>query len=173
MFFPSRALCVVSFLTALAPAATSAQPARVGTLQCLMSGGVGMMIMENQALDCVYRDRSGAPPSHYIGRLTNVGANIGISGPGKLVWGVIAATGHIGPGALTGDYAGPQGSLAIGGGPGGAVLVGGSENTISLQPISVSLGTGVNLSAGRGNLSLQYMPVTPPPPVPRLRRFPQ
>ena len=44
-----------------------------------------MILMENQARDCVYQDESGAPPSHYIGRLTNVGANIGISGPGELV----------------------------------------------------------------------------------------
>jgi hypothetical protein len=28
------------------------------------------------------------------------------------------------------------------------------------------LGTGLNVSAGIGNVSLQYMPVTPPPPPP-------
>ena len=72
-----------------------------------------MILMENQALDCVYQDESGAPPSHYIGRLTNVGANIGISGPGELV------SGSIGPGALAGDYVGAQGSVAVGAGPGG------------------------------------------------------
>lgn len=150
-------------LAGLTPLAASAQ-ARVGALQCSLSGGVGMIIVENQALDCVYEDESGAPPSHYIGRLTNVGANIGVSGPGELVWAVVAATGVVGPGALAGDYVGAQGSIAVGAGPGGAVLVGGSDHTISLQPISVQIGTGLNLSAGIGNISLQYMPVTPPPP---------
>lgn len=157
-------LSAVSLLAILAPGAASAQSSRVGALQCHMSGGVGMILAENQALDCVFRSYAGRPPSHYIGRLTNVGANIGISGPGRMVWGVVAATRDIGPGALTGDYVGAQGSVAVGTGPGGAVLVGGSNNTISLQPISVSVGTGINVSAGLGNLSLQYMPVTPPPP---------
>lgn len=165
------ALCAAILLAVFAPGAASAQsPAasapspKVGVLQCHLSGGVGMILVENQALDCVFQNQAGGPPSHYIGRLTNVGANIGISGPGQLVWEVAAATKQVGPGALAGDYVGAQGSVAVGVGPGGAVLVGGSNNTISLQPISVSVGTGVNLSAGLGNLNLQYMPVTPPPP---------
>lgn len=144
--------------------AASAQSAKVGTLVCHISGGVGMILMENQALDCVFKSQSGAT-SHYIGRLTNVGLNIGITGSGQLIWGVLAATNEIGPGALAGDYAGAQGAVGVGVGVGGAVLVGGSNKTISLQPISVSAQTGLNLSAGIGNISLQYMPVTPPPPV--------
>jgi hypothetical protein len=149
------------FVVGLSSAAF-AQTAKVGTLVCHISGGVGMILTENQALDCVFTDRNGAT-SHYIGRLTNVGVNIGISGPGQMVWGVLAATNSVAPGALAGDYAGAQGSVALGAGVGGAVLVGGSGKTISLQPVSVSAGTGLNLSAGIGNVSLQYMPVTPPP----------
>ncbi|MCC3244422.1 DUF992 domain-containing protein [Methylocystis sp. WRRC1] len=161
----SGRLCAVSLIAALVPMAASAQSAKVGSLVCHISGGVGMILMENQALDCVYQDASGAPPQHYIGRLTNVGLNIGISGPGQLVWGVVAATNSVAPGALAGDYVGAQGNVAVGAGAGGAVLVGGSNKTISLQPISVSADTGLNLSAGIGNISLQYMPVTPPPPA--------
>jgi hypothetical protein len=158
------ALCAAAALPVLAPAAASAQSSKVGVLQCNLSGGVGMILAENQALDCVFKNQAGGPPSHYIGRLTNVGANIGISGPGKMVWAVLAATNEAAPGALAGDYVGAQGSVAVGAGPGGAVLVGGSNNTFSLQPISISVGTGLNVSAGLGNLNLQYMPVTPPPP---------
>jgi hypothetical protein len=154
--------CAAVVAAALTPFSASAQ-SRVGVLQCALSGGVGMILVKDQALDCVYHDDSGAPPSHYIGRLTNVGANIGISGPGELVWGVVAATGAVGPGALAGDYVGAQGSVAVGAGGGGAVLVGGSDQTISLQPISVQVGTGLNVSAGIGSINLQYMPVTPPP----------
>jgi hypothetical protein len=158
-----RNFSALLLVLSLTPAA-SAQTAKVGTLVCHISGGVGMILMENQALDCVFTDKGGAT-SHYIGRLTNVGLNIGVSGSGQLVWGVLAATDTVGPGALAGDYAGAQGSVAVGAGVGGAVLVGGSGKTISLQPISVSAGTGLNLSAGIGNVSLQYMPVTPPPPA--------
>jgi hypothetical protein len=165
-FSLGRAFCALSFAIALAPGAAMAQSVQVGTLLCHVSGGVGMIIVENQALDCVYTDAKGSPPQHYIGRLTNVGANIGISGPGQMIWTVLAATNSIEPGALSGDYVGAEGSAAIGAGAGAAVLVGGSNKTISLQPVSVSLGTGLNVSAGIGNVSLQYMPVTPPPPPP-------
>ncbi len=154
---------------ALAPALAVAQTATAGMLQCHLSGGVGMILVENQALDCVYKGLSG-PPQHYVGRLTNVGANIGISGPGQMIWNVVTATNKVGPGDLAGDYAGAQGSVAVGGGVGGAVLVGGSGNSISLQPLSVSVGTGLNVSAGIGNISLQYMPVTPPPPFHPVKR---
>jgi hypothetical protein len=155
---------VVSGVFLAMPGGAFAQSAKVGTLVCHISGGVGMILMENQALDCVFKEESGAT-SHYIGRLTNVGLNIGITGSGQMLWGVLAASDKIGPGALAGDYAGAQGAVGVGVGVGGAVLVGGSNKTISLQPISVSAQTGLNLSAGIGNISLQYMPVTPPPPV--------
>jgi hypothetical protein len=161
--FP-RIFYVTAFVAGLTPAGALAQSPMVGSLLCRLSGGVGMILMENQALDCVFKDNSGGAPSHYIGRLTNVGANIGISGPGELVWEVVSATKSLAPGALAGDYIGAQGSIAAGAGAGGAILVGGSDKAISLQPISMSVGSGVNLSAGVGNLNLQYMPVTPPPP---------
>jgi hypothetical protein len=172
MFFLAfkRQLYVSALVSALAPGVASAQSLKAGVLQCHLSGGVGMILMMNQSLDCVFKSQSGGPTSHYIGRLTNVGANIGISGPGRMVWGVLAATNNLAPGALAGDFVGAQGSVAVGAGAGGAVLVGGSNRSISLQPISVSVGTGLNLSAGIGSLNLQYMPVTPSPPFPRLPR---
>jgi Protein of unknown function (DUF992) len=162
-----RQLCVSALLAVLAPGVASAQSLKAGVLQCHLSGGVGMILMMNQSLDCVFKSNSGAR-THYIGRLTNVGANIGISGPGRMVWGVLAASNDLAPGALAGDFVGAQGSVAVGAGAGGAVLVGGSNRSISLQPISVSVGTGLNVSAGVGSLNLQYMPVTPSPPFPRL-----
>ena len=170
-FWSFRGLTLASALVAaaaFAPGAASAQSLKAGVLQCHVSGGVGMILMSNQSLDCVFKSKAGAPSQHYIGRLTNVGANIGISGPGRMVWAVLAATRDIAPGALAGDFVGAQGQVAVGAGAGGAVLVGGSNNAISLQPISVSVGTGLNLNAGVGAVNLQYMPVTPAPPFPRL-----
>lgn len=79
-------------------------------------------------------------------------------------------TNNLAPGASAGDFVSAQGSVAVGTGAGGAVLVDGSNKSISLQPISVSVGAGLNLSAGIGSLNLQYMPVTPSRPFPRLPR---
>ena len=165
-----QALRGLAVVAALLPATAFAEGAVIGTLQCRISGGVGMILMENQALDCVYQGVRGGPGSHYIGRLTNVGADIGINGPGVMTWEVVAAVKQPGPGDLAGDYVGAQGDVAVGAGLGGAVLVGGSQNAFSLQPVSFSLNSGLDLSVGFGKISLQYMPVTAAPPLVKFKR---
>ena len=160
-----RTLCSGLFLAAMAPAAALAGE-QVGVLECHLSGNGIAVLIENQALDCVYEDEiAGGKPQHYIGKLTKVGANIGVNGPGDLVWGVVAETNELAPGALAGDYAGPEASLRVGVGAGGAILVGGSNNTVSLQPFNVEGGEGLGLSAGAENVSLTFVPDQPPPPM--------
>ena len=94
-FWSFRGLTLASALVAaaaFAPGVASAQSLKAGVLQCHVSGGVGMILMSNQSVDCVFKSRAGAPSQHYIGRLTNVGANIGISGPSRMVWAVSEAS---------------------------------------------------------------------------------
>ena len=43
---------------------------------------------------------------------------------------------------------------------GANVLIGGSNSTISLQPVSVEGNTGLNVAAGIGSISLRYQPQT-------------
>jgi hypothetical protein len=153
--------CVLALLS---PAAAFAGD-RVGTLQCRLLGNNLSILIENQQMDCAYSDDAeGGVPAHYTGTLTKVGPNISINGQGELAWGVIAATSHIGPGALAGSYTGPGVSAKIGVGGGGAILVGGSDNTFSLQPFNIEAGTGLGWNAGVENLTLTYVPPPPPPP---------
>ena len=122
--------------------------------------------MKIKRLDCVFSGtttKALLASVHYIGTLTKVGANITVNGAGEIVWLVGAATDNVGPGALAGDYVGPNGSLKVGVGGGGAVLVGGSGNTFSLQPVQMEAGTGLGLTAGIEKLSLAYVPNQPPP----------
>lgn len=86
--------------------------------------------------------------------MTRLGLDVGISGGGRLFWGVFAPTSHIGPGALRGRYVGASGSASLGLGLGANVLVGGSHRTISLQPLSVEGQLGVNLALGVAGLTL-------------------
>ncbi|MGE0194483.1 MAG: DUF992 domain-containing protein, partial [Methylocystis sp.] len=137
-----RALSGACLLALLAPASALAGD-RVGTLQCRLLGNGISVLVENQQMDCIYSDDAeGAAPAHYAGTLTKVGANVTINGPGQLAWGVVAATNHLGPGALAGTYVGPEVSAKIGVGGGGAVLVGGSDNTFSRQPFTGEAGSG-------------------------------
>jgi hypothetical protein len=167
----TRAIFGAAFLAAVAPSAASAGD-RVGALQCRLSGSSLGILIENQTLDCLFEDDDeGAYPAHYVGTLTKVGANITINGPGEIVWVVGAATGHVGPGALQGAYAGPEAGAKIGVGGGGAILVGGNGNTISLQPFQVEAGSGLGFTAGIESLTLTYVPDAPPPRFPRSHRI--
>jgi hypothetical protein len=160
-----RMLGGAAVLALLAPAAAFAGE-RIGTLQCKLLGNGISVLVENQPIDCNYSDDSeGAVPVHYTGMLTKVGPNISVNGQGELAWGVIAATGKVGPGALAGNYTGPGVSAKIGVGGGGAVLVGGSDNTFSLQPFNIEAGSGLGWNAGVENLALTYVPPPPPPVV--------
>lgn len=108
-----------AIVAAMAPAAAFAGN-RVGVLECDTSGSPIGILVENQLLDCVYEDDDeGARPVHYIGKLTKVGANISVNGPGDFLWVVGAATSRLGPGALSGEYAGPGASVKVGVGPAG------------------------------------------------------
>jgi hypothetical protein len=58
-------------------------------------------------------------------------------------------------GALAGNYAGVSADAAVGLGVGANALVGGSKNSIVLQPLSVEGQTGINIAVGVAELSLR------------------
>jgi hypothetical protein len=73
-----------------------------------------------------------------------------------LAWAVLAPSANVAKAALEGTYVGLTASAAAGVGAGANLLVGGSGNTISLQPLSVEGGTGINIAAGIAGLTLTY-----------------
>ncbi len=66
-----------------------------------------------------------------------------------------APVARLGPGDLSGSYAGAQSSASVGIGVGGNALIGGSNNSIALQPLSVQGQVGLNVAAGLANLELR------------------
>jgi hypothetical protein len=95
---------------------------------------------------------------HYSGSISKFGVDIGYTEGGVLIWGVVAPTSDMRPGALEGDYVGVSASATAGVGAGANVLVGGFDKSISLQPLSVSGNRGLNVAAGIGSISLKYAP---------------
>ena len=75
-----------------------------------------------------------------------------------MVWSVVAPTLNPAPGSLSGSYGGVTASATVGIGVGANVLVGGSNNTVSLQPVSVEGGTGLNVAGGFASMSLAFQP---------------
>ena len=70
------------------------------------------------------------------------------------MWAVYADTTR-GLGFLAGDYAGASGEATVAVGLGANVLVGGSNRTVALQPLSVMGQVGLNIAVGVANLSLR------------------
>jgi hypothetical protein len=135
-------------------AGANAQRVRVGVLECRGGASVGFIVGSVTNLGCVLR-AEGAPEDRYVATIRKVGIDLGITQESSLAWVVYAPVERIGPGDLSGDYAGAQGSASVGVGVGGNVLVGGSANSIALQPLSVQGQVGLNVAAGLESLELR------------------
>jgi hypothetical protein len=148
----AAATLVVSFSGAHAQAPM--QRVQVGILECRGGSSVGFIVGSVTNLGCVLRV-DGMPEDRYVATIRKVGVDLGITQESALAWGVYAPVARLGPGDLSGDYAGAQGSASVGVGVGGNVLVGGSANSIALQPLSVQGQVGLNVAAGLESLELR------------------
>ena len=152
-------LAAAAFAGALVGACVGAQAqqmdrVRVGVLECRGGTSVGFIVGSVTHLGCVLR-ADGLPEDRYIATIRKVGVDLGITEESTLGWVVYAPVARLGIGDLSGDYAGAQGSASVGVGLGGNVLVGGSNNSIALQPLSVQGQVGLNVAAGLESLELR------------------
>jgi hypothetical protein len=160
MALPRRSLLAAVFAL-LAPlwlgSAENARAAQVGILHCNVSPSVGFIITSSRSLACRF-SRHHFPPEFYVGSISNFGVALGVTGPGRLVWAVFAATSSLNPYALAGSYGGATANVSFGPGVGANALIGGSGDSVALQPLSVNAQTGVAVNAGFGSLVLQPAP---------------
>jgi uncharacterized protein DUF992 len=138
----------------LAGAAHAQDRVRVGVLECRGGASIGFIVGSVTNLGCVLRVE-GFPEDRYIATIRKVGVDLGITQETALAWAVYAPVAQLGPGDLSGTYAGAQGSASVGVGAGGNVLVGGSQNSIALQPLSLQGQVGLNVAAGLESLELR------------------
>ena len=149
---------------ALATVPATAQEAgrtRVGTLTCTISPGVGMIVAGQRQLSCIYASAIGRAREAYEGTVGTLGLDIGATSGGQLTWAVFAPT-TLRRAALAGTYAGATAGGTVGAGAGANLLIGGSDRTVTLQPVSVQAQRGVNISAGVSSMELR--PATAPAP---------
>lgn len=128
---------------------------KLGVLVCDVSGSIGLILGGAESASCTFQGPNGT--EYYKGRITQVGLDIGVTAGAIMSWAVFAP-GQVGRGALQGDYAGATADAAFAVGLGANVLVGGSQNSIALQPVSVEGQAGVNIAAGLANFKLVYVP---------------
>ena len=151
------AIAVVAMAAALAlpiPASAQANRTKVGTLSCDISGGIGLIITSKKDLTCMFTPSQPGPKEVYVGSITKFGLDLGATAGGEMVWAVYAPSTRK-FGALAGNYGGATAEATVGAGLGANVLVGGSDRTVALQPVSVQGQAGLNVAAGVADLQLR------------------
>jgi hypothetical protein len=141
-------------LLACAPSAI-AQQTRVeaGVLDC--RGTTAAFIVGSVTeMNCVFRNSDGTNEP-YSATMRRAGLDLGINQQIVVGWAVLAPSKQIGKGELAGTYVGAAASATVGVGVGANALVGGSNNTIALQPVSVQGQTGLSVAAGVAGLELR------------------
>ena len=140
-----------------APAA--AQRVRAGVLTCDISAGMSFIVGSQKSVVCTFAPEPSGPQQVYSGSITKFGLDVGATGGGVMVWAVFTDS-IAPPGAafLAGDYFGASGQVTIAAGLGANVLIGGSNSTVALQPISVDTSVGLNFALGVAELHLRAGP---------------
>jgi hypothetical protein len=136
------------------PEIAQAQRIRTGVLNCDVSAGLGLIIGSQRSVNCLFTPDLPGPQEGYYGTITKFGLDIGATAGGAMVWAVYADTSR-GYGFLAGEYAGASGEVTVAAGLGANVLVGGSNRTVALQPVSIQGQIGLNLALGVASLSIR------------------
>ena len=126
---------------------------KVGTLTCHFDKSVGWLIGSSKSASCTYSGLNGRKQA-YTAHLTNIGVDVGVTSNQTLVWAVIAP-GNISPKALNGTYVGVGADATVIGGVTANALVGGLQDSIALQPLSIGAQTGLNVAAGVRSMSIK------------------
>ena len=127
---------------------------KVGVLRCDVAGGLGLIITSTKPMACIFHSARGSS-ERYSGVIRKFGIDIGETSRGVLAWDVFAPTAGRSRGGLAGDYAGVDASAAVGAGVGANALVGGFGRSITLQPFSIEVQSGLALSAGVASMTLR------------------
>lgn len=156
----AAALSAIAIGLTLAPAsaqnripASAPDRVKVGALTCDISAGIGLIIASQKQVTCMFTPSEPGPREVYYGTINKFGLDVGATAGGEMAWAVYAPTARR-IGALAGHYGGASAEATVGLGAGANVLVGGSNSTITLQPVSVQGQAGLNLAVGVASLDL-------------------
>lgn len=152
--FTALAGALLASFISTAHAQQPVQKVQVGVLECKGGPSIGFIVGGVTNLACILRI-NGMPEDRYIATIQKLGIDIGITESTALAWNVFAPVAQPGRGDIAGTYVGVDAMAAAVVGVGGNVLLGGSNNSIALQPISVQVETGLAIAAGLERMDLR------------------
>ena len=150
--FIAAAIIGAVAISASNPALAAKSGVKVGVLECVVAPGVGFIIGSSKAVSCTFKGNGRV--ERYRGSTGKLGLDIGVTNRSYLSW-IVFAPGAVRRGALAGTYVGATAQATLIAGVGANALVGGSDQSVNLQPLSVQGQTGLNLAAGLGSLTLR------------------
>ncbi len=135
---------------------------KLGGLACdrIPGTGINLLIHSRAQVRCIFKTDGGIE-QWYLGETgVALGLDLKFNKQETIYFGVLSSTKEFVPeGAfLTGKYGGAKADVALGIGVGAAVLLGGSNDTIALQP-AVSVSKGVGIAAGLSYVNLEPDPL--------------
>ncbi|MEW6449235.1 MAG: DUF992 domain-containing protein [Pseudomonadota bacterium] len=154
MMRTSLKFAFVAAVLACAPTAI-AQQTRVeaGVIDC-RGTTAAFVVGSVTEMNCVFKSSDGTTEP-YSATMRRAGLDLGINQQIAVAWAVFAPSRQIGRGELAGTYVGGAASATVGVGVGANALIGGSNNTIAFQPVSVQGQTGLSVAAGIAGLELR------------------
>ncbi|MEP9349391.1 DUF992 domain-containing protein [Xanthobacter sp. KR7-225] len=157
-------LAVADLAATPAAAQAPAPPAakvQSGMLVCKVAPSIGFIIGSMREMGCEFRNTAGQPYvvlSRYKGSIARFGIDIGALAQDTLAWAVFAPTATPAPSDIAGAYVGVSADAAWLIGGGANVLLGGSNNQIALQTVSMEGMVGADVAAGVADLTLVLLP---------------
>ena len=148
----STAIALAAIAAAASPVSAQSR-VEAGMLEC---GGTTSSFIVGSVTEmrCTFRPGGGGGMP-YVATIRRVGVDVALPANVGMAWAVFAPTRNIGPGDLNGTYAGASASATAVVGVGANALVGGSNNTIALQPVSLQGQTGLGVAAGIAGMELR------------------
>ena len=147
-------VALATLLVASASSAMAQSRIEVGVLECRGST-TSFVVGSVTELSCAFRPAGGGPPEPYRATLRRAGVDLGFNQQIVVAWAVWAPSSGPQRRELAGNYGGGAASATVGVGLGANALIGGSGNTIALQPLSGQAQTGLSVAAGVAGLELR------------------
>jgi hypothetical protein len=147
-------VALATLLVASASSAMAQSRVEVGVLEC--RGSTNSFIVGSVTeMSCAFRPAGGGPVEPYHATLRRAGVDLGFNQQIVVAWAVWAPSSGPPRRDLAGNYGGAAASATVGVGIGANALIGGSGNTIALQPLSGQAQTGLSVAAGVAGLELR------------------
>ncbi|MFG1300785.1 DUF992 domain-containing protein [Xanthobacter sp. V3C-3] len=143
------------------PVTPQAPKVQSGLLVCKVAPSIGFVLGSMREMGCELRDTTVQPylvKSRYKGTIARFGIDIGALAADTLAWAVFAPSVDVSPSDIAGSYIGVSADAAWTIGGGANVLLGGSNNQIALQTVSVEGMVGADVAAGIADLTLTLLP---------------